>query len=236
MFRLLLTVIGASLLIGGAMMLVRSDPAEELQKAQYQVRIKVLTPLVEKGDLAAQLELANIYRAGHGVVANPRKAFELYSRAAENGNANARYALGSMFENGEGVARDVYKAAEWYRLAAMRGNSPQSEFALANLYYSGRGVRQDYSEAKAYYLKAAQKGHAAAQYIIGGMFADGWGGQQNPIEAYAWYSLAMTKAAEAKAVNLDFDPAAARAALAKQMTRFDIGRAEQKVRAWTKGR
>jgi TPR repeat protein len=236
MFRLFLTVIGAGLLVGGALMLVRSDPAEELQKAQYQARIRVLVPLVEKGDFAAQLELANLYRAGLGIQPNPRKAFELYSRAAENGNATARHALGSMFENGEGVTRDVYKAARWYRLAAMRGNSPQSEFALANLYYSGRGVRQDYSEAKAYYLKAARNGHPAAQYIIGGMYADGWGGQRDLIEAYAWYSLAITKAAEAMAVNVDFDPAAARASLAKQMTRFDIGRAEQKVRAWTKGR
>ncbi|WP_410249960.1 tetratricopeptide repeat protein, partial [Acinetobacter baumannii] len=49
-----------------------------------------------------------------GVELNNKKAFELYSKAAEQGNEKAQNNLGAIYALGIGVNQDYKKAFEWY--------------------------------------------------------------------------------------------------------------------------
>ena len=68
------------------------------------------------------------------------------------------------------------------------------------------------------------------------MTEEGWGRASDPVEAYAWYTLAMRKAEQVKARNPKYDAVARRDKLARKMTRFQIGQAEKKIEALMAGR
>ena len=53
----------------------------------------------------AQSNLAIIYENGDGVKKDTKKAFELYSSAAEQGYQFTLYNLASFYENGEAVEK-----------------------------------------------------------------------------------------------------------------------------------
>lgn len=236
MMRWLLILTGGGLLAVGIWLFANSSPKDEIARGHSAARVQELLPLVEKGDLGASVELADLLRQGRGIKADPVRAFQLYMRAAETGDNRSRYAIGSMIENGEGTKPNLPAAVDWYRLAARQGQLAEAEFALGRLYYRGLGVRQDFGEAFSWYLKAARQGHAAAQYLVAGMYADGWVVGADPIEAYAWFTLAIPKTAEAQAFDADFDPGRARALLAKRMSSADISQGERRAVLRTAGR
>ncbi len=237
MKRLVLAIIATTVLtLAGVWLAVvdsREDPQEKLH-AQYAARLEAMEPRAEKGDARAQFGLGRFYRDGLGVEPNPGLAVKWLSRAAEKGHVGAQYALGAMYEKGEGVKQNYYRAAEWYTLAANFGRHIDAQFALGQLYFKGRGVPNDYAEAFNWYLKAARRGHAAAQYLMGAMYLEGWAVKSDYVEAYKWYTLAIPKAAEAKAVDRKFDPVPARRRLAAKMNRSQIELAERRAREWRK--
>ena len=139
--------------------------------------------------------------------------------------------LGTLYENGDGVKRDFFKAADLYRLAARQGNDAGAQYALGNLHYNGRGVAHDYDAAVRWFRMAADQGHAAAQFLMGVMFEEGWGHKPDYVKAYIWYSRAIPNAGHAKAADPGYDPEKARRALAKRMRRHQIARAEKELAA-----
>lgn len=229
MIRLILILLGAGLLIGGTAMLMSSSPKQELQQVDDTKRVATLIPLAEKGDLAAMVALADSYRRGRGIKADPVKAFQLYQRAEQQGHNGARLVLGQMFEAGEGVRADAGLAAEYYQTAARMGPFADAEYALGALYLAGRGVRRDPGEAMAWFQKAGRQGHAAAQCMIATIYVAGLIGPPDLVEAYAWYTLAIPNAAAARAVKSDLDPVGARDALVRSMDQFQIGRAMKRA-------
>lgn len=78
---------------------------------------------------------------------------------------------------------------------------------------------------------AADQGHAAAQFLMGVMFEEGWGHEPDYVKAYIWYSRAIPNAGQAKAADPGYDPEKARGALAKRMRRHQIARAEKELAA-----
>jgi hypothetical protein len=101
----------------------------------------------DRGNIAAQHELANIDEAGgdpqqatqwrlaaakSGYIpaqiaiaeqcqdtdAEPSCAVHWYAEAASGGNAYAQYQMGLLSESGEGVPRDINQARKWYAMAA----------------------------------------------------------------------------------------------------------------------
>jgi TPR repeat protein len=197
---------------------------------------RAIEPSAEKGDPDAQYALAGLYREGSGVGVDPRVAAQWTLKAAKKGHVAARHSMGRIFETGQGVKRNFQKAAEWYGLAARIGDHAEAQYDLGTLYYLGRGVSHDNAAAMKWYRKAARQGHAMAQYFMGAMIEQGWGGAADPVEAYAWYTLAMGKAEQIKVRNPKYKPEALRDKLARKMTRFQIGQAEEMTGVLMAGR
>jgi TPR repeat protein len=74
------------------------------------------------GNMDAVNAIADAYRQGVGVSADPERAAALYRRAAERGNVVAQLNLGDMMSRGVGVGRDAIGAYAWLGLAAEHGN------------------------------------------------------------------------------------------------------------------
>jgi len=238
MRRIIIATFLAALAIWLAVWLVPDgeiDPYDRQQMA-YKERLESLLPLADKGDPAAQFAVAEQYRKGKGVKAAPRLAARWYKRAAEKGHVRSQVMMGRLYETGEGVKQDAFRAAEWYRLAANFGKDRDAQFSLGQLHFHGRGVPHDYAEAMKWFRKAADKGHAAAQFLMGGMYEEGWAAKRNLPLAYMWYSLALRNAAQAMATNPKYDPAAARKRLIKRMTKFQISQGERQLKSWRPGR
>lgn len=76
----------------------------------------------ERGDMEAQFELAEMYKAGRGVPRDAAAAATWYDKAAAQGYMPAQFELGCMYLNGLGLARDEAKAREWLGRAAKQGH------------------------------------------------------------------------------------------------------------------
>ena len=83
--------------------------------------IKILRPLAERGDVAAQYNLGVMYYWGSiAVVQNTHEAVRLWKLAASQGHAEAQYNLGWLYYRGK-VDKDDQEVLKWYRLSAGRG-------------------------------------------------------------------------------------------------------------------
>lgn len=112
----------------------------------------------QKGDPAAQMEVAERYRNGQGVPKDSAEAAMWYRKAAEQGVPKAQTDLGLMYANGEGVPRDYQEAVKWYHKAAEQGNAA-AEHGLGIMYHNGFGVERDDGRANRYFHQAAEHGY-----------------------------------------------------------------------------
>ena len=67
-------------------------------------------------------------------------------------------------------------------------------FQLADFYERGDQVEQDLQRAARLLQAAADRGHASAQYRLGLAQAAGVGTERDPVQSYAWLTLAANKA------------------------------------------
>jgi TPR repeat protein len=102
--------------------------------------------LAEKGDAAAELQLAGLYRAGRGVVRDEQAAIRWYRAAADKGLAEAQFELGKIYDTGAGGPRDPFEAVRWYRFAAQQGFG-RAQYNLGSMHGNGEGVPVDYVKA-----------------------------------------------------------------------------------------
>jgi uncharacterized protein len=108
----------------------------------------------DSGDTDAMVSLGVDFATGHGVLKNPERAFELFSKAAAAGNPEAISDLGSMYSNGIFVKQDFAKALDYYE-KAIEGGSSFSLNQLGVMYFAGKGVERDYRAAAEYFKQAA---------------------------------------------------------------------------------
>lgn len=151
------------------------------------------TALLEKaadGDFAeAQLLLGVCYRNGTGVAKDDKKAIEYLQKAAKLKNANAFTQLGfcsllgiGIVSNEETTKKLFAKAAEMKDPTAIALTDYCTKSNLS--YVSGPALlKQLASDAKT--------GNAAAQYIMGEIYADGCGVKRDDKTAAAYYNLAV---------------------------------------------
>ncbi len=71
----------------------------------------------------ARYRLAQRYRDGRGVAADPIEAFIWFRTAGEQGHAAAQRAVGESYERGLGVPASAVEAFAWYALAAENGDA-----------------------------------------------------------------------------------------------------------------
>ena len=110
-------------------------------------------------DLAAMRNLAMMLRKGQGVAKDPKKAQELYQRAAEAGLPTAQADLADMFLKGEAGPPDLASALPLLEAAAA-ANHPLAQFQLGELYETGAPplVPQNLEVARQLYAAAAGHG------------------------------------------------------------------------------
>lgn len=99
---------------------------------QFAGAEKWMRQSAQKGLLAAQLMLADMYIQGQGVQANDSEAAKWTQLAAEQGHMQSQTNLGWFYETGRGVQRDEAVALTWYRKAAAQGDAKAGQY-LASL-------------------------------------------------------------------------------------------------------
>jgi TPR repeat protein len=110
-------------------------------------------------DLAAMRNIAMMLRKGQGTTRDPRRAIEIYERAAEAGLPTAQADLADMLLKGEGGKPDP-KAALPLLKAAAAANHPIAQFQLGQMFETGADglVPQDVELARKLYAAAANRG------------------------------------------------------------------------------
>lgn len=84
---------------------------------KYDLALKHLVPLAERGHPLAEEMLGIMYRSGEGAPKDPAQAVVWLTKAAENGRPVAQHHLGIMAFLGEGEAADPVKALMWVYIA-----------------------------------------------------------------------------------------------------------------------
>jgi TPR repeat protein len=118
---------------------------------------------------------------------------------AEAGDAMAQLNLGAAYDHAMGVPRDVEQALHWYQKAAEQGLA-EAQFNLAHLL-----VEAEISPTTAaeWMAKAAAQGMLDAQYLMGVIFAEGLGVEQDPVAARVWLEKAIAQGHEEARDYLD---------------------------------
>jgi uncharacterized protein len=157
LFRTMMTVPFLLVMIVGAAVAGQLEDALAAgQRSDYATEYRLLRPLADEGDAAAQNRLGIMYESGHGVEQDHADAVKWYRRAADQGYAVAQFNLGLMYENGRGVQQDEFEAAKWFRRAAEHGFAA-AQNSLGLMYQNGHGMLQDFVYAYMWFnLAAAQ--------------------------------------------------------------------------------
>ncbi len=88
-----------------------------------------LVAAAQRGEAAAQFDLARRYDRAGGARQDQARALDLYCKAARQGHAPAALGIGMIFFNGRGVVADSAIAAAWFRFAAERGDALAARLA-----------------------------------------------------------------------------------------------------------
>jgi TPR repeat protein len=159
-----------------------ADPKTDLHAA--------LVAAAEKGNAAAQLELAECYRSGpEGSLV---EAVKWYTRAADAGNAQAKYRLSMFFQSGVVVEEDQDKCRELLAEAAADSHAGAC-LELARLHRAEGGEAAWNDEARAWLELAAQLGDTEANLTLARALLSGDGMRTDEPRAAA----ALRRAADA---------------------------------------
>ena len=155
---------------------------------------RYLTLAAAAGDSLALYELGALSWLGEeSTPADPQRAFELFSRAAEKGHPHAKFALGRIHETGDAVEANLARAISLYEEAAREGSSDAEAF-LGMMYEEGRGMATpDPEKAVALYTSAAKKGNPIAQAALGMAYAEGRGVPVNRRKAFELFETAANQ-------------------------------------------
>jgi uncharacterized protein len=164
---------------------------------------KSIERAAEKGDVAAQINLAVFYMNGWGTRQNYAAALYWFQSAAKSGSPLAHTNLGILYLNGWGVTRDYEEAARNFRFAAEHGETG----AMVNLGYlsdGGLGTTKDQAAAAEWYRQAAERGDPLGQNNLADLYLRGEGVQQSDSLALDWFQKAATQQQTAAMIKLGF--------------------------------
>jgi TPR repeat protein len=238
MLRIIIATGVAGVLVALVLWLIPNDEIDphDRQQVDHAARADALRPAAKGGDPKAQYALAQHYMDGRGVKESPVIAARWLKKAAGKGHILAQYELARLYDTGGKLKEDLLRAAKWYEPAARIGRHPGAQFGYGYIYYTGKVVLKDYGNAISWFRKSANQGYAPAQYLMGGMYEEGWAVARNYIKAYQWYTLAARNRQQVMAVDPNYDPKAALERLVTRMNDFQIGRGKQRAKAWTPSR
>ena len=125
-------------------------------RGDYATAMRLLRPLAEQGDPAAQYKVGILYETGHGVPQDYAEAMQWYRKAADQGDPNAQHNVGVLYTEGHGVPQDYGEALKWYRKAADQGLT-EAMYNVGVLYAEGYGVPVDNVQAHMWFSLAATR-------------------------------------------------------------------------------
>ena len=141
--------------------------------------LKMVQARVAKKDPEAIFYLGLKYCHGHlGMKRDIRKAFDLWSEAAELGSIEALSRLGLAYIQGEGVQQDEAKAADFFKRAAMQGHG-EARHNLGCI----EAEKGNLDRALRHWLISAKLGDKVSLEHIKKMFMDGLATKEQYAEA-----------------------------------------------------
>ncbi len=149
---------GASARTGEEIAKVFDTGVVQYDAGNYEEAFKIWWGL-QYEDVAAMRNIAMMLRKGQGTTRDPKRAMEIYERAAEAGLATAQADLADMLLKGEGGRPDP-KAALPLLKAAAAASHPIAQFQLGQMFETGAEglVPQDVEIARKLYAVAATRG------------------------------------------------------------------------------
>ncbi|NLI76042.1 MAG: sel1 repeat family protein [Candidatus Riflebacteria bacterium] len=154
----------------------------------------------DRGDPAAQKNLADLLLTGQGGRRDPALALALYRQAAGKGSAEAQFALAELHEKGEEVPRDLVQAYGFYAQAVRQGH-PLANLRLdllaekvppAGMADLARQAEKAGDEAQAFfwYLQGARRKEAGCCQAVGLLYKSGKGVIRDLDKAREWLGRA----------------------------------------------
>ena len=114
----------------------------------------------------AQIGLAYLkFNGDNAVQKNKTEAIALLNKAHQHGSPIAMYNLGECYESGDGVEKNISRAIQFYTDAARNG----------------------ITHAVQHLIQLAEDGVAEAQHHLGLCYENGYGVEQNVVDAAKWF-------------------------------------------------
>ncbi len=123
-------VVLSLMLTGGAVAGPFEEGVAAYQRGDFAAALRLMRPLAEQGDAAAQFALGLMYATGQGVPQDYAEAAKWYRLAAEQGDAAAQFNLGVAYATGRGVPQDYVQAYMWFDLAASSSEAKNRASAI----------------------------------------------------------------------------------------------------------
>lgn len=161
-------------------------------------RFEALKEKAERGDVAAQADLASCYEHGKGTPADLDLAFEWYRKAADSGDALAMFRCWEFmrFKGPANRTSDYYRynlrdvaVIDTLERDLATGRDPEKLYCLARV-YAVRNSSQSEEKAFKYALESAKAGHVAAQTLVASCYERGIGTEKDSAKALEWYEKA----------------------------------------------
>lgn len=134
----------------------------------------------DQGNAQAALALAGLVRHGLGGPADPARALELYTLAAEAGLPGADRELGLLL-----MQQNRFDEAIVWILEAAEVGDPNAQAVLSELYLLGIAVEQSDSSSLHWLEQAAAAGHMSAQRDLAARYWSGVGVPQDRDRAFS---------------------------------------------------
>jgi localization factor PodJL len=179
-----------------------SPRANALEPVPAAAQVAILRQMADKGDAAAQYDLAARLAEGRGVGRDPAESVAWFEKAAAQGLAQAQYRLGALYEKGSGVARDLARARGLYEKAAAQGNI-RAMHNLAVIEAEGVDGKPDYAAAANWFRRAAELGVRDSQFNLAILYARGMGVNLDLAQSYVWFAIAARQGDEDAAKKRD---------------------------------
>lgn len=148
---------------------------------------RALADRAEKGDAAAQADLALAYLRGDGVVSNPAAAAGWAGLSATKGHAMGQFLLATVYNSG--IKADSRTGFRWMSAAALNGNT-KAMHNVAIAFLTGSGIEKNPTEAANWFGKAAGKGYRDSAFNLAVLYERGQGVARSTQRALYWYDTA----------------------------------------------
>jgi TPR repeat protein len=157
----------------------------------------------ERGDDWGMHNFGGALVNGQGIERDAVSGKEWIEKSAATGLATAQHSLSILARKGLGGPVDLDAFLKWAQAAAKQGYTP-ALYDLGMFYLApDDGRPADPTRAAGYLRQAALKKHAAAQFAFATLYERGVGVQENAVQAFVYYSLALRNGEAAAQGRLD---------------------------------